>query len=120
MDNRLVRLLDFCSGMSTGDNPKVPTFYGHEVSLSKISFDCKGNDQTALKRWYPCNSGGNFMKWYGNNEIVVDWQKQWCQDQEPQRFCDSKFRNVFQERSYLLKNKFRALRRTLQGRRVCL
>jgi type II restriction/modification system DNA methylase subunit YeeA len=63
----------FCSGMSTGDNPRFQRLW-HEVSLSKISFDCKGNDKTALKRWYPCNSGGNFRKWYGNNEIVVDWQ----------------------------------------------
>jgi hypothetical protein len=25
-------------------------------------------------RWYPYNKGGNFRKWYGNNDYVVDWE----------------------------------------------
>ena len=26
------------------------------------------------EKWYPCNSGGKFRKWYGNEEIIVNWQ----------------------------------------------
>ena len=25
------------------------------------------------KRWFPLNSGGEFRRWYGNQELVVDW-----------------------------------------------
>ena len=26
-----------------------------------------------LGRWVPLNKGGEFRKWYGNNEFVIDW-----------------------------------------------
>lgn len=26
-----------------------------------------------LTKWKPCNKGGNFRKWYGNNDFVVNW-----------------------------------------------
>ncbi|EAM5976027.1 BREX-1 system adenine-specific DNA-methyltransferase PglX, partial [Salmonella enterica subsp. enterica serovar Typhimurium] len=25
-------------------------------------------------KWFPCSSGGEYRKWYGNNEIVVNWE----------------------------------------------
>lgn len=25
------------------------------------------------KKWFPCNKGGAFRKWYGNNDYVVNW-----------------------------------------------
>lgn len=25
-------------------------------------------------KWFPCNKGGKYRKWYGNNEYVVNWQ----------------------------------------------
>ena len=36
------------------------------------------NSQEALesrKKWFPCNKGGSFRKWYGNQEIIVNWEK---------------------------------------------
>lgn len=31
-------------------------------------------EQVAVnKRWIPYNKGGDFRKWYGNNEYVVNW-----------------------------------------------
>jgi hypothetical protein len=26
------------------------------------------------KRWFPCQKGGSYRKWYGNHTIVVDWK----------------------------------------------
>ena len=26
------------------------------------------------ERWFPCNKGGAYRKWYGNKEYVVDWE----------------------------------------------
>ena len=27
------------------------------------------------KKWYPCTKGGDFRRWYGNLEYVVDWEE---------------------------------------------
>jgi type II restriction/modification system DNA methylase subunit YeeA len=62
------------AGMSTGDNPTFQRYW-YEVDLEKTQFDCIGNDHSLNNvRWFPCNSGGQFRKWYGNNETVVDWE----------------------------------------------
>lgn len=64
---------DLKSGLSTGDNPRFQRQW-HEVDQSKFAlpqdFDGKLGDG---KKWVPCNSGGDFRKWYGNNSIVVNW-----------------------------------------------
>ncbi len=62
------------AGMSTGDNTKFQRYW-FEVSGSQSNFGIKfvdGNQKNA--RWIPCHSGGDFRKWYGNHEIVVDWK----------------------------------------------
>ncbi len=28
-------------------------------------------------KWFPYHKGGEFRRWYGNNEYVVNWGKQW-------------------------------------------
>lgn len=49
----------------TANNEKYLRFY-HEVSSSKVG---------ATKRWVPYTKGGEFRKWFGNVEHVVDWSK---------------------------------------------
>jgi len=63
----------FCAGMSTGDNPRFQRYW-FEVSVARTAFPKKERDDFSQLRWFPCNSGGSFRKWYGNNEIVVDWE----------------------------------------------
>lgn len=29
--------------------------------------------ETPLQRWVPCDKGGDFRRWSGNNEYIVDW-----------------------------------------------
>lgn len=48
------------NGISTGDNTKYLRLW-HEVA--------KNNQY-----WNPCNKGGTFKKWYGNNEFVINWK----------------------------------------------
>ncbi|SHF69865.1 Type II restriction/modification system, DNA methylase subunit YeeA [Bacteroides luti] len=48
------------NGISTGDNVKYLRLW-HEVSLLNTN-------------WKPCNKGGSFRRWYGNNEFVVYWK----------------------------------------------
>jgi hypothetical protein len=57
-------------GMATANNDLYIRFW-YEVSYQKIGFGMSQyNDK---KRWYPYNKGGNFKKWYGNNQLIVDW-----------------------------------------------
>ena len=30
--------------------------------------------RSLTKKWFPYNKGGEFRKWYGNNEYVVNWE----------------------------------------------
>ena len=63
------------AGLATGDNLKFQRYW-YEVDFTNITMTClSGIESTKLsQRWYPCNSGGDFRKWYGNHEIIVNWQ----------------------------------------------
>ncbi|MBF0468017.1 MAG: BREX-1 system adenine-specific DNA-methyltransferase PglX, partial [Desulfamplus sp.] len=63
------------AGLATGDNITYQKYWS-EVSFKNIAFDCQSNkeSQKRAEKWYPCNSGGHFRKWFGNNEILVNWQ----------------------------------------------
>lgn len=55
-------------GMATADNDRFLRLWP-EVSQSKFSkLNIKAD------KWYPYNKGGNFRRWYGNREFVVNWE----------------------------------------------
>lgn len=58
-------------GIKTGNNDVFMRFWS-EVSHRNIDFSCDG--KMFENRWYPCASGGAFRKWYGNQDLVVDYQ----------------------------------------------
>lgn len=62
-------------GLATGNNDLFLRLW-YECSIADIGFNCASREQ-AMKshcRWFPCNKGGAFRKWYGNNDYVVDWE----------------------------------------------
>lgn len=61
------------AGMSTGDNTAFQRYW-YEVNSSRIEFNRVNGEYEGNGKWFPCNSGGEYRKWYGNNEIVVDWE----------------------------------------------
>ena len=63
-------------GMATTNNNMFLRFW-HEVSMDKIGFDYQKLEQTenGVHRWFPYNKGGQFRKWYGNQDYVVNWYK---------------------------------------------
>lgn len=61
------------AGMSTGDNT-VFQRYWYEVNIRRIDFNRIDGGYEGNGKWFPCNSGGEYRKWYGNNEVVVDWE----------------------------------------------
>lgn len=62
-------------GLQTGENAKFVRCWW-EPSLSNEKFDCASIEESIASRcrWFPYNKGGDYRKWYGNNEFVVDWE----------------------------------------------
>ncbi|SFH58004.1 Methyltransferase domain-containing protein [Pseudobutyrivibrio sp. OR37] len=62
------------SGMSTTDNNRFLRRW-HEVDYSNIGFGYSSIEQTSDKkyRWFPFSKGGDFRRWYGNNEYLFNW-----------------------------------------------
>ncbi|MBW3088264.1 BREX-1 system adenine-specific DNA-methyltransferase PglX [Bifidobacterium sp. 82T24] len=58
-------------GMSTGNNNTLLRQW-HEVSYKKFIRDCKSRDEASKATgWFPYNKGGEFRKWYGNQQFVI-------------------------------------------------
>ena len=60
-------------GTSTGDNNTFLRLW-HEVAIINIDLSHEKENTNFDARWYPATKGGNFRKWYGNNDYIVDWQ----------------------------------------------
>lgn len=54
-------------GMTTANNDRFLRLW-HEVSFEKIAFT------NTRKKWFPYLKGGDFRKWYGNHQYVVNWE----------------------------------------------
>lgn len=63
------------TGLNTTDNATFLRLW-HEVDFREINFSARSLDDSARvsTRWYPFQKGGEFRKWYGNNEYVVNWK----------------------------------------------
>jgi len=61
-------------GMATGKNA-LYVRYWHEVSWSKVGIGFNRDDASkSSKKWFPYAKGGGFRRWYGNVDVVVNWQ----------------------------------------------
>lgn len=63
------------TGMTTGDNNRFLRLWS-EIEISKAKFDAKdANDAVrSEKKWFPYCKGGGYMRWYGYNEYLVNWE----------------------------------------------
>ena len=64
------------NGFTTGDNNKFLRLW-YEVPFGKIGLNVPSISDAALCdfKWFPYNKGGDFRKWFGNNEYVINWEK---------------------------------------------
>ncbi|AKN30610.1 restriction endonuclease [Clostridium carboxidivorans P7] len=62
-------------GMATSDNKRFLRQW-FEVDINKIKFDANNSEeaQNSGKKWFPYNKGGEYRKWYGNNEFIINWE----------------------------------------------
>lgn len=65
-------IADVAKGVTTGDNARFLRFWW-ECYCRTIQFDRISLQETPLQRWVPCDKGGGFRRWSGNNEYIVDW-----------------------------------------------
>jgi len=63
-------------GMTTGHNFRFLRFWW-EPGTHRIGFECKDAREAmkTAKRWFPYMKGGGFRRWYGNQEYVVNWER---------------------------------------------
>ncbi|HDV9533995.1 TPA: BREX-1 system adenine-specific DNA-methyltransferase PglX, partial [Escherichia coli] len=61
-------------GMATADNERFLRFW-HEVNFANIGFDFTDRIQAKKSglKWFPYQKGGEYRKWYGNLDYVVNW-----------------------------------------------
>ncbi|WP_370576112.1 BREX-1 system adenine-specific DNA-methyltransferase PglX [Methanomethylovorans sp.] len=63
-------------GLATGCNDIFLKEW-HEISHNHIGFGITSREEAKKSdlRWFPYNKGGDWRKWYGNCEYVVDWEQ---------------------------------------------
>ena len=62
-------------GLATTDNNRFLRLW-FEVKTDSFGIGYKNAQQAkdSRKKWFPLNKGGNYRRWYGNKEYVVNWQ----------------------------------------------
>lgn len=84
----LESIADSKQGLATADNNRFVRQW-YEVRVTSICFDAKNIEDSiaSKKKWFPYNKGGEFRKWYGNNDYIVNWENDGV---EIRHFVDSK------------------------------
>lgn len=61
-------------GLSTGMNDRfLRLWWECPAGCMGLSMTTRKEAAASGLRWFPCNKGGSFRKWYGNSAWVVDW-----------------------------------------------
>ena len=62
-------------GLSTADNERFLRLW-YEIDQLKFASNCSSNENSiaSCAKWFPFNKGGDFRKWYGNFDYVINWE----------------------------------------------
>jgi type II restriction/modification system DNA methylase subunit YeeA len=71
----LGEIADIKSGMSTTDNERFLRFW-HEVSFKDLCFTAEDAHAAVQsgRKWFPFKKGGEYRRWEGNSEYVLNWK----------------------------------------------
>lgn len=61
-------------GLATGNNDRFVRFW-HEAEWCKT--DCTqalSDEFSSTKKWFPYSKGGEARKWYGNHDLLINWE----------------------------------------------
>jgi type II restriction/modification system DNA methylase subunit YeeA len=72
---RLAEVVEARQGLATADNGRFLRVWS-EVSFDKVGLAVHSREEAVATRrkWFPYNKGGEFRKWYGNHEYLVQWE----------------------------------------------
>ena len=73
---KLGKVCETRKGLATSDNNRFLRLW-YEVEFDRMCLVCRSNEDTKIisAKWYPINKGGEYRKWYGNREYVINWEK---------------------------------------------
>ena len=62
-------------GLKTGENEKFLRLW-YEVNLNDIGFHFASfsDFEESGKKWLPHQKGGDYRRWYGNQDFIIDWR----------------------------------------------
>ena len=65
---------DFCKGLATMDNGRFLRFWD-EVDWTKVCVSALSatDGRQSHKKWFAYNKGGNYRRWYGNRDYLINW-----------------------------------------------
>lgn len=91
-------IADARQGLATADNNRFLRLW-QEVAIDRVGFGMANHEeaQASQKKWFPYNKGGEFRKWYGNQEYVVNWEN------DGEELFDFMPRSVIRNPSYYFK-----------------
>ncbi|WP_313656173.1 BREX-1 system adenine-specific DNA-methyltransferase PglX, partial [Planktothrix agardhii] len=72
----LGNMADLKQGLVTANNDRFIRLW-FEVLFNNIGFRLSNIEEAkkSQKKWFPLSKGGEFRKWYGNHNWVVNWEK---------------------------------------------
>ena len=73
---QLDEIADIVIGIKTGDNDLFLKRW-FEINYTTIGFGLKNLTEinSSNKKWFPYVKGGDYRKWYGNQELVINWEE---------------------------------------------
>ena len=79
-------------GLATADNNRFLRLW-NEVNYNKIGYNISNSQEVleSKKKWFPYNKGGEFRKWYGNQEYLVNWEND---GYEIKNYAESLYKSV--------------------------
>ena len=75
LNTSLGEVSQFKQGIATSNNQRFLRFW-YEIPFHKFDLSCTNLSELKASKlkWFPYNKGGSFRKWFGNNELTVNWE----------------------------------------------
>lgn len=66
-------------GLATSDNQRFLRYW-HEVDYARTHFHARSREEAeeSGRKWFPYNKGGEFRKWWGNQEYLIAFDQETC------------------------------------------
>jgi len=92
-------------GASTSDNDRFLRRW-YEVSKSKLGLNINSLKESieSKKKWFPYNKGGDYRKWYGNCEYIINYENDGYDLKEFQSTLNQGWTARLKSREYYFKN----------------